>query len=77
MNRKQIDRALERLCLKGCASVREDIKLLRQGVILPEIQDLDELARRTLLKELQSIMAVYGDACPADRDIRVGYKSSS
>ncbi|MGD8587639.1 MAG: hypothetical protein PVG22_02305 [Chromatiales bacterium] len=72
MNREQIDRAVENLCLKGCSSVREDIKLLQRGVILPEIRGLDELARRTVLKELQSIMAVYGDVCPADRKIRVG-----
>ena len=76
MSRELIDRAVENLCLKGCVSVREDIKLLQRGVILPEILDLDELARRTVLKELQSIMAVYGDACPADRKIRVGHKSS-
>ena len=75
MNREQIDRAVEGLCLKGCASVREEIKLLQSGVILPEIQDLDELARRTVLIELQSIMAVYGDVCPADRKIRVGNNS--
>jgi hypothetical protein len=76
MNREQIDRAVENLCLKGCASVREDIKLLQRGVVLPEIQDLDEFARRTVLKEIQSIMAVYGDVCPADRKIRVGNRTS-
>lgn len=70
MNRKQIDQAVENVCLKGCMSVREDIRLLQSGVILPELQDLDELARRTVLKELQSIMAVYGDACPADRKVK-------
>jgi hypothetical protein len=56
--------------------VREDIKLLQRGVILPELEDLDELARRTVLKELHSIMAVYGDACPADRKIRMADTSS-
>jgi hypothetical protein len=76
MNRELIDRAVENLCLKGCVSVREDIKLLQRGVILPEIQDLDEIARRSVLKELQSIMAVYGDVCPADRRIRAGNKPS-
>jgi len=76
MNRAQIDQAVEVLCHKGCASVREDIKLLQRGVILPELQDLDELARRTVLKELQSIMAVYGDVCPVDRKIRMVDNSS-
>jgi hypothetical protein len=74
MNRELIDRAVENLCLKGCVSVREDIKLLQRGVILPEIQDLDEIARRSVLKELQSIMGVYGDVCPADWKIRAGNK---
>lgn len=70
MNRKLLDQTIENLCVKGCSSVREDIKLLQRGVILPEMQELDELARRLVLKELQSIMAVYGDACPADRKIK-------
>ena len=76
MKREQIDRVVESLCLKGCISVREDIKLLQRGVTLPEVRDLDELARRSVLKELQSIMAVYGDVCPADRKIRAADKSS-
>jgi hypothetical protein len=76
MNREQIEQAVEALCLKGCTRVRADIKLLQRGLILPELQDLDELARRTVLKELQSIMAVYGEACPAERKIGIGNKSS-
>ncbi len=70
MTRQQIDKSIEQLCQKGCQSVREDIRLLERGVILPEILDLDEMARVMVLKELQSIMAVYGDACPADRKIK-------
>ena len=70
MGSKQIEESVEQLCAKGCLSVREDIKLLQHGVILPEIQDLDVLARRAVLKELESIMAVYGDACPAERKIK-------
>ncbi len=70
MDRKQIDNSVEQLCVKGCLAVREDIKLLQQGVVLPEIRDLDELGRKLVLKELESIMAVYGDLCPVDRKIR-------
>ncbi|MDJ0808115.1 MAG: hypothetical protein QNJ78_14935 [Gammaproteobacteria bacterium] len=66
---KQIDQSVERLCQKGCQSVREDIRLLERGVVLPELQDLDDLGRKQVLQELQSIMAVYGDMCPADRKI--------
>ena len=76
MKHEQIDRVIENLCLKGCVSVREDIKLLQRGVILPEIRDLDEFARHAVLEELQSIMAVYGDVCPAGRKIRTAEKSS-
>lgn len=71
MARQQIDQGIEQLCQKGCQSVREDIRLLERGVILPEIQDLDEMGRRLVLKELRSIMAVYGDVCPADRKIHI------
>ena len=64
MGNKQIDQCVEALCQKGCGAVREDIRLLEQGVILPELKSLDDLARQAVLKELRSIMAVYGDGCP-------------
>jgi hypothetical protein len=64
MGSNQIDQTVEMLCQKGCRSVREDIKLLEQGVILPELQVLDDLSREKVLKELRDIMAVYGDSCP-------------
>jgi hypothetical protein len=59
-----IEPYVEAICEKGCQSVREDMRLLSQGVILPELKELDEMARQMVLKELQSIMAVYGDGCP-------------
>ncbi|MEW8028067.1 MAG: hypothetical protein AB2792_02110 [Candidatus Thiodiazotropha sp.] len=59
-----IEPYVETICEKGCESVREDMRLLSQGVVLPELKDLDEIARKMVLKELQSIMAVYGDGCP-------------
>ena len=71
MSRHKIDQSIEQLCQKGCQSVREDIRLLERGVILPEIQNLDKLSQETVLKELRSIMAVYGDVCPADRKINL------
>ncbi len=64
MRSKQIDQCIERLCQKGCRSVRQDIRLLEQGQALPELSALDDLARQAVLKELRSIMAVYGDSCP-------------
>jgi len=65
MRNKQIDQCIETLCQKGCQSVRQDIGLLEQGVILPELTVLDDLARLAVLKELRAIMAVYGNSCPA------------
>jgi len=64
MRNKQIDQCIETLCLKGCQSVRQDIRLLEQGTLLPELAVLDDLARLAVLKELRAIMAVYGDSCP-------------
>lgn len=72
MSRQQIDQRVEQICQKGCLSVREDIMLLERGVILPELQDFDEMARQAVLKELRAIMAVYGDACPAERRLKLG-----
>jgi hypothetical protein len=66
MRNKQIDQCVEILCQKGCRSVREEIQLLEQGVILPELTDLDDLSRQKVLKELKAIMAVYGDNCPVE-----------
>ena len=64
MPSKHIDQCIEALCAKGCRSVRRDIHLLEQGVVLPELAVLDAPARRAVLQELQAIMAVYGDSCP-------------
>lgn len=64
MRNKLIDDCIEMLCQRGCRSVREDIRLLERGQVLPELRVLDDLARQAILKELRSIMAVYGDSCP-------------
>ncbi|MCU7845172.1 MAG: hypothetical protein KZQ93_15190 [Candidatus Thiodiazotropha sp. (ex Monitilora ramsayi)] len=66
MRDKQIEHCIEVICQKGCQSVRDDIRLLEQGVVLPELAVLDDLARLKVLKELRAIMAVYGDSCPVD-----------
>ena len=64
MHSSQIDQCIEILCAKGCRSVRRDIHLLEQGVVLPELALLDDPARRAVLRELRAIMSVYGDCCP-------------
>jgi hypothetical protein len=66
MRQNQVEECIETLCQKGCQSVRDDIRLLEQGVVLPELAVLDDLARQKVLKELRAIMAVYGDTCPVD-----------
>jgi hypothetical protein len=65
MRNALIEQHVEAICEKGCRSVREDIRLLSQGTVLPELKNLDEFARQMVLRELRSIMAVYGDGCPA------------
>jgi len=60
---KAIERGIEALCRKGCASVREDIRLLEQGMLLPELGGLEAPARFAVLQELRVIMAVYGERC--------------
>ena len=54
---------VEATCNKGCELVRHDIDNLQHGKTVPEILGLREDERQQVLKELQAIMAVYGDSC--------------
>ena len=58
----RVHACVERLCLKGCRVVWEDIRLLEQGDALPETVGLLETERRAVLQELKSIMSVYSAA---------------
>ena len=60
---QRIADCLERLCQKGCLSVRADIQLLEQGKALPETEGMDQQEVQLVLRELKSIMAAYGDTC--------------
>lgn len=60
---KAIERGVEALCRKGCAAVREDIRLLEQGMLVPELRGLGAPDRLAVLRELRAIMAVYGERC--------------
>jgi hypothetical protein len=62
-NKELIEECVETICQKGCRFVKQDIRLLQRGEILPEFGVLDDLARQVVLKELRAIMAVYGDRC--------------
>jgi hypothetical protein len=57
---------LESICEKGCKLVWDDIAILEQGGQLPETRDLDSNGRAWLLRELKSVMAVYGERCRLD-----------
>lgn len=63
----RVEARVEAICLKGCARVRRDIAILAAGGHLPETLDLSEDERRSLLSELEQIMAVYGTSCRIDR----------
>jgi hypothetical protein len=58
-----VDSRIESLCQRGCHEVRQAIATLERGGDLPETQGLTADGRRLLLGELQSVMAVYGNAC--------------
>jgi len=61
-----IEQTIEAICEKGCQSVRDDIVRLENGQQLAETAGLSRYEHAMVLKELQSIMSVYGDLCRAD-----------
>ncbi len=65
MANPRIDDCVERLCNKGCRSVRSDIERLERGEQLFELSGLSNDEGRLVLAELKMIMTVYGDTCRA------------
>lgn len=63
MDHQRVEYSVERLCNKGCRAVREDIAALERGDLLVEVVNLNAQERAMVLRELQQIMAVYGDRC--------------
>ena len=61
-----LEAKLEAICAKGCRLVWGDIALLERGGELPETADLGPEDRALLLRELKSVMAVYGERCVVD-----------
>ena len=59
----KVEHTVEILCEKGCSAVRETIEKLESGIALAETRDLTHSERLQVIKELKSIMAVYGDSC--------------
>jgi len=59
----KIDKCVEIICEKGCQFVRLDIDRLEAGETLEETIGFSPEERQQVLKELKSIMSVYGDSC--------------
>ena len=64
--RPRIDRAIDRICDEGCRAVTRYIARLKNGEDHPHWRHLDIEERRILLRELESVMAVYGGCCRID-----------
>ncbi|MEA3304138.1 MAG: hypothetical protein U9Q75_12780 [Pseudomonadota bacterium] len=64
----RVETCVEKLCLKGCRVVWEDIRLLEEGVQLPETGGLLETERLAVLHELKFIMSVYSTAGSCEID---------
>ena len=62
----KIEKCVEIICEKGCQYVRKDIDLLEAGKSFDEVEGLTDDEKQMVLKELKSIMSVYGDSCRVD-----------
>jgi len=58
---KQIELSLEQICEQGCRSVNQVIQQLENGELIELTRHLNDSQHQILLKELKSIMAVYGE----------------
>jgi hypothetical protein len=59
----EVEKTIDAVCALGCDMVSVTINALQKGELRPEYQSLDEKQRTCLLRELESIMAVYQDRC--------------
>ncbi len=57
----EVEQTVEAICALGCALVRDCIRALQQAQSRPEYKLLDPQQCASLLRELQSIMAVYDE----------------
>lgn len=63
MYNERIQACIEAICAKGCQTVRDDILWLERGRELPEAAGLNAEELRIVIRELKSVMAVYGNTC--------------
>lgn len=64
----RVETCVDKLCLKGCRVVWEDIRLIEKGALLPETSGLLETERLAVLHELKFIMSVYSTAGSCEID---------
>ena len=60
MNKEDFDALIESICAAGCISVTKTIAELEKGNPPSYLKQLNALERQSILKELKSIMDVYG-----------------
>ena len=59
----KVELCLEALCLQGCSKVFAKIEILKKGQEIQETLSLSKTERKSVLKELEAIMAVYDGVC--------------
>jgi hypothetical protein len=59
MDQQQIEARVTLICECGCVRVREVIVALQQGAATPETEIMSAAERQEILRQLQSIMAIY------------------
>ena len=64
MGKDRVEICVESICNKGCRAVRSDLERLERQQGLPELDGLSDDEIQRVLRELRSIMEVYGDSCP-------------
>lgn len=60
---RDVEKAVELICQKGCKSVWGDISTLEQGQSIPEADALSAGEISQVIDELKAIMAVYDGTC--------------
>ena len=59
LSSEQVTQCIDALCQCGCDAVRATITAMEAGIVVPQIETLDEGERRMVLHELKAVMAVY------------------
>ena len=60
MTATDFDLLIEKVCGQGCIQVNQTITQLENGQCPKQLKNLSPIERDTVLKELKSVMDVYG-----------------